>query len=160
MPLIPREPRPAPASQDLARRAARLVDVMYADEQPPILTVQAALEVGATVPTMASGVVAHGDAAAAIAAAEHSILRGQLDIPSQGHFYLEPQASLRGTGAWSLGCEVGFLRAKNLWAAVPGSALLARRPPCRLASAAGCSAARWGCSLCTALQVGCRSIEP
>ena len=74
-----------------ARRAARLARMEIAEE-PPILTVEAALAADARVEP-GPLVWARGDAAAAIAAAPR-LVEGEIEIGGQEHFYLEGQAAL------------------------------------------------------------------
>jgi xanthine dehydrogenase large subunit len=73
-----------------ARRAARLGKIDYR-EKPAILTVDDALAAGSR---FEAGPViwARGDAAAAIAAAPHSV-EGSFDVGGQEHFYLEGQVA-------------------------------------------------------------------
>ena len=73
-----------------ARRAARLGKIEYR-EKPAILTVDDALAAGSR---FEAGPViwARGDAAAAIAAAPHSV-EGSFDVGGQEHFYLEGQVA-------------------------------------------------------------------
>ena len=78
------------ATRDAARRAARLAKVAYED-LPAVLDIAAArvAEELVTDPLTLS----RGDAAAAIAAAPHS-LSGRMAIGGQEHFYLESQIAL------------------------------------------------------------------
>ncbi|MDT8326403.1 MAG: xanthine dehydrogenase molybdopterin binding subunit [Roseovarius sp.] len=75
----------------LARRAARLARIDYA-EDPPILSIEEALAADARFEE-GPRVYAKGDAAAAIAGATHRV-EGQIEIGGQEHFYLEGQAAL------------------------------------------------------------------
>ncbi|SLN52710.1 Xanthine dehydrogenase molybdenum-binding subunit [Roseovarius gaetbuli] len=75
----------------LARRAARMAEVSYA-EQTPILSIEEALAADARFEE-GPRVYAKGDAAAAIAGAAHRV-EGQIEIGGQEHFYLEGQAAL------------------------------------------------------------------
>ncbi len=75
----------------LARKAARLGKVSYHAESP-VLSIDDALAAGSE---FVDGPVIweKGDAAAAIAAAEH-VVEGRIEIGGQEHFYLEGQAAL------------------------------------------------------------------
>ena len=73
-----------------ARHAARLADVTYQD-LPAILTVDEAMDARSFLAE--PFVIAHGDAAAAIAAAPNR-LKGRVRMGGQEHFYLEGQVAL------------------------------------------------------------------
>lgn len=75
----------------LARRAARMAEISYAEETP-ILSIEEALAAGARFEE-APRVYAKGDAATAIAGAAYRV-EGQIEIGGQEHFYLEGQAAL------------------------------------------------------------------
>ncbi len=74
-----------------ARKAARLGRLDYS-EDTPILTIEAALAAGSRFED-GPRIYQKGDAAAAIAAADH-VIKGTLEIGGQEHFYLEGQAAL------------------------------------------------------------------
>ena len=69
------------------------MQVEYADIQTPIVTIPQALEAGQLLhaPPMTGGVSLVGDPQAAIATAELSLRGVELEMPSQYHFYMEPQ---------------------------------------------------------------------
>ncbi|KAF2363866.1 CO dehydrogenase flavoprotein C-terminal [Trinorchestia longiramus] len=77
-------------SEDVARRAARLVRVTYKVVDKPIITLQEAIEAKSWLPPFTAYC---GDVSAAHAAAEHS-LSGEVHVGGQEHFYLEPNAHL------------------------------------------------------------------
>ena len=80
----------AAEDRETARRAARLADIEV-EILPAILEIEDAVEQQTWVD--APHEMNRGDAAAAIAAAEHR-LRGELKTGGQDHFYLEGQASM------------------------------------------------------------------
>ena len=77
-----------------ARAAAALAVVEYQD-LPALLTIAEARAAGSTIED--AQVMRHGEAAAAIAAAPHS-LEGRLVLGGQDHFYLEGQVALATPG--------------------------------------------------------------
>jgi xanthine dehydrogenase large subunit len=81
-------------TREQARRAARLGRLTY-EEQPPILTIEQAMDAGALLQPPYR--MARGDAAAAIAAAPHRV-GGRIEIGGQDHFYLEGQIALATPG--------------------------------------------------------------
>ena len=74
-----------------ARKAARLGKVSY-DEEPPVLTIEDALEKDWRFED-GPRIYAKGDVDAALAAAPHR-LSGRIEMGGQEHFYLEGQAAL------------------------------------------------------------------
>ena len=78
-------------SHPLARRAARMAEISYAEETP-ILSIEDALAANARFEE-GPRIYAKGDATAAIAGAAHRV-EGQIEIGGQEHFYLEGQAAL------------------------------------------------------------------
>lgn len=84
-----------PSLQEVARRAAQLVRVAYSDISPGVLTLAAAIKQGSFYPTtpLSGGAAAAGDVAGAIAAAQQTILKGEVEVPTQLHLYMEPQVS-------------------------------------------------------------------
>jgi len=82
--------------QAAASRAAQAVQVEYADIQTPIVTIPQAIEAGQLLDLseMTGGVSLVGDPQAAISGAELSLRGVELDVPSQYHFYMEPQVGV------------------------------------------------------------------
>ena len=78
-------------TRDLARRAARLAKISYAD-RPAVIDVAAARAAGGALVTEPL-VLTRGDAAGALAAAPRR-LRGTMQVGGQDHFYLEGQVAL------------------------------------------------------------------
>jgi len=84
--------------QAAATRAAQAVQVEYADIQQPVVTIPEAIKAGRLVASpFSTGAKSVGDAQGAISSSELSLRGVELDIPSQYHFYMEPQV---GTLAW------------------------------------------------------------
>src|SRR5207244_3190942 len=74
----------------LARQAVKLVSVAY-EPLAPVLSIEDALAPERY--TSAPQIIRRGDAAAALAAAPHT-LRGRLRTGGQDHFYLEGQVAM------------------------------------------------------------------
>lgn len=81
----------AATSHLAARRAARLARIDYAEE-PPILTIEAALAANSRFED-GPRIYGRGDVEAALDAAPHRI-EGRIELGGQEHFYLEGQAAL------------------------------------------------------------------
>ncbi len=68
------------------------MQVQYADIQPPIVTIPEAVKAGRLVASpFSTGAKSVGDAQGALSLAELSLQGMELEIPSQYHFYMEPQ---------------------------------------------------------------------
>jgi hypothetical protein len=95
----PTHPYPTAAAaylQGAAMAAAKAVEVLYSDVNSPIVTIPGAIEADSYYPPSpwsigGDGPVSTGDAPGAIQGADLQILGGQLEIPSQYHFYMETQ---------------------------------------------------------------------
>jgi len=84
----------AAETRDLARRAARLADIVY-EPLPAVLDIAAARPEGKLVFTPLK--LERGDSTTALAKAKHRI-QGRLKVGGQEHFYLESQAALAVPG--------------------------------------------------------------
>jgi len=82
-------------TRDQARRAAQLADVEYED-MPARLNIDAAMEAGSELVTEPL-TLERGDFAAAIEAAPN-VIRGEMAIGGQDHFYLEGQIAMASPG--------------------------------------------------------------
>ena len=73
-------------TRDQARRAAKLAEVSY-EKQTPVIDVQAAMD--ADYPHVTAPLtLSYGDAQAALSSAKH-LIKGEMEIGGQDHFYLE-----------------------------------------------------------------------
>jgi xanthine dehydrogenase large subunit len=84
----------AAETRDIARRAARLAEIVY-EPLPAVLDIAAARPAGKLVFTPLK--LERGDSGAALAEAKHRV-RGRLKLGGQEHFYLESQAALAVPG--------------------------------------------------------------
>ena len=80
-----------------AERGAQAVDIEYIEDETlgkPILSIQEAIAAGSYLHPPVEMTTNIGDAAQALQEAEHTIKGAKYKLPSQQHFYMEPQGAL------------------------------------------------------------------